>query len=112
MTAYEMRNKFLTLRERAESITAEHNWYERKVHPYSYPVAIREILTECKNYDNCTSGSKVYLYQLIKGLVEILDEWDRHYKSRKMVRVNGKVKNLSPEYIEMLIEDGIKVEYI
>ena len=112
MIAYDRRQKFMELKERAEEITAKYNWYDRNTYPYSFPVKVKEILKDCEDYDDCTSGSQAYLYTYIKGLVEILEKWERDYNSRRTVRVNGKIKNLMPEYIEMLIEEGIEVEYI
>lgn len=106
------REKFMELKAMAEEIVEKYNWYDRKVYPYSYPVAVKKVLRDCRDYDHCTSGTKSYLYSYIKGLVEILENWERDYNSRRMVRVNGKVENLTAEFIEMLIEEGIKVEYI
>lgn len=112
MIAYGRRERFMELKARAEEITERHDWYDRTTFPYSYPVKVGEILKECEDYDDCTSGSQAYLYTYIKGLVEILEKWEKDYNSRRAVRVNGKVKNLTPEFIEMLIEEGIEVEYI
>lgn len=106
------RQEYIGMLDEAVKITIECGFGERTVHPYGYPEKVNTMLTRCYEYDRYTASSKSILALELKGLYDILKHWEKDFKSRRMVRVNGKVKNLTAEFIEMLIEEGVEVEYI
>lgn len=106
------RSEFLQMMARAEELTVKYNWYEKKVRPYSYPITIREILNDCDDYDNCTAGSRMQLFSLLKGTLEILESWEKFELTKVAVIYNGRQIYLTPETITALRECGDTVEII
>lgn len=106
------RQEYMGMLDEVIRISNECGFGDRTVHPYGYPEKVGLMIQRCADYDQYTASSKSILTAELKGLHDILKHWEKDYKSRRMVRVNGKTKNLTAEFIEMLIEEGIKVEYI
>lgn len=98
---------------KAEEMVSRYGWQERTVMPYSYPEKVTKLLWECKQFDDCTPGSRDYLIQLWNGLAGILNAWDEQEQVAVSVRIlhNGKVRRLAPEFADELVKEG-KAEYI
>lgn len=98
----------------AEDMVNRYGWEEREVHPYSFPVKIKKILNDLRDYDRCTSGSQEYLISLANGLADIMNKWEEHEKAPKIkVRSlkDGAIHEVEIWMAKMLIEDGSAVEF-
>lgn len=93
----------------AEQIAMEKDWMNRKTYPYpSTPMTVKQLLSECRDYDRCTSGSKAYLICLAEGYRQIFERWI-YYDALPKVKVrrkdNGKVMVVSIELAKELTEE-------
>ena len=97
----------------AEGMIRKYNWEERIVHPYpNCPLKVTKIISDLKDYDRCTSGSKDYLILLANGLADIMNAWEEHELAPKIkVRSlkSGKIHEVEEWMAKMLIEDGSAV---
>ena len=94
----------------AERMVQEYGWQERTVHPYSFPMKVTKIVDDLKDYERCTSGSKLYLIGLANGLAEIMNAWEEQEKAPKirvMVLDSGKVIEIEEDFARQLINEGI-----
>lgn len=98
---------------KAEEMVERYGWQERTVMPYSWPEKVTKLLWQCKQFYDCTPGSRDYLIDLWNGLADILNAWDAQEQVAVTVRIlhNGKIRRLDPEFAEMLVQEG-KAEYI
>ena len=90
-----------------EQIAVEQGWMNRKAYPYpSTPMTVKQLLSECRDYDRCTSGSKAYLICLAEGYRQIFETW-MHVDAKVKVRRkdNGKVMVISIELAKKLTEE-------
>lgn len=106
------RQEYMEMLDDSIRITKAYGFYGRTVFPYGYPEKVGAMITRCAEYDQYTASSKQVLAEELKGLYELLKRWEKDFNNRRAVRVNGRIKNLTPEFIEMLIEEGIEVAYI
>lgn len=59
----------------ARTICEENGWMGRNTYPYSYPVRASEIIEQLESFEECTSGTKLYLMQLANGFMDVLEMW-------------------------------------
>lgn len=87
----------------AEELVERYGWQDRITHPYeNCPTKVSKILADCKDYYECTKGTREYLVQLINGLVPILNSWEQYELAPKVaIRVVG-----TDKVIEVLAEDA------
>lgn len=92
------RQEFMEWLEEAEKNIVKYGWQNKKIYPYSYPIPVYKLINDCKDYDNCTSGSKEYLMALANGFKEILEAWiENESKPKVTVRVikTGKIMRIN-----------------
>ena len=73
---YYKRTQMMKFVENAEKMVRKYGWEDRVTYPYRYPIKVTEIIADCKDYDNCTSGTQMYLVSLANGLIDIMNEWE------------------------------------
>ena len=82
----------------AEATISHYHWEDRVVHPYpGCAINVMKILADCKDYDICTTDTRIYLRDLAAGFKRILDAWVRYEKAPKVmvrVRETGKVMQI------------------
>lgn len=94
--------------DEARQISDKYRFGAWKVAPYSYWLPVDEMFGWFNDYDNCTSGSKNQMYLELKGLLDTLKEWECQALLPKVKIVcNGKVVEVSSEFAQDLIDDGI-----
>lgn len=97
----------------AEDMIGKYHWEERIVHPYpNCPLKVTKIISDLKDYDNCTSGSKDYLVLLANGLADIMNKWEEHELAPKIkVRSlkSGKIHEVEEWMAKLLIEEGTAI---
>ncbi len=94
----------------AEQMICKYGWEGRETFPYNFPVTVEKIISELKDYDICTSGSKSYLVALANGFADRLNAWESHeLEPKTMVRIlkTGEIKAFRNELAEMFIEEGL-----
>ena len=75
--------------------------------PYSFPVKVTKIVNDFREFDRCTSGSKCYLIELVNGLADILNAWERTELAPKVrMLIRGKVKDVPLDWAEDYLELG------
>lgn len=108
-----MKNDFHEMLNDARQISDKYGFGTRKVAPYSYWLPVDEMFGWFKDYDNCTAGSKNQMYLELKGLLDILREWERQELAPKVkIICGGRVAEVSEELARDLINDGIAELYI
>ena len=95
--------------DEAEKMIARYGWEERTVMPWAHiNLKVVQIVKDCKDYDNCTSGSKDYLISLVNGLVPIMNSWEEYeHKPKAKVRIikSGKITYICEDDLDMF--DGL-----
>ena len=102
------RQEFMEWLEEAEKTIIQNSWQDRKVHPYGFAMPVSKIISDCKDFDRCTDGSKEYLMSLANGFKEILDAWVEHDLLPKIkVRIikSGKIVEIAESDFDMF--DGL-----
>ena len=94
-----------------ERMVNKYGWHDMIVHPYpNCPLKVTKILSDLRDYDNCTKGSKEYLVTLANGLADILNKWEE-YENQPLVSVRvlktGVVKMLREELANDMIAAGL-----
>lgn len=95
--------------DEANRMVARYGWEKRTTCPWGFAEPVTKTIREISWYDESTSGSKDMIITLANGLADIMNAWERHEQEPKVsVRVikTGKVKAVSREFAEMLVEDG------
>lgn len=92
----------------ARQISDKYGFGTWKVAPYSYWLPVNEMFGWFKDYDNCTRGSKNQMYLELKGLLDILKEWERQALLPKVkIICKGQVVEVSDEFAQDLIDNGL-----
>lgn len=97
----------------AEGMVEKYGWQDKTVTPYSFAVKVTKILADCKDYYECTLGSRDYLISLFNGLVPILNSWEKYENTPKisvLIKSTGKVVKMLPEDVDML--KGLDVQIL
>ena len=103
-----MKRDFHEMLDEARQISTKYGFGAWKVAPYSYWLPVDEMLGWFKDYDNCTRGSKNQMYLELKGLLDILKEWERQTLLPKVkIICKGKVVEVSSEFAHDLIDNGL-----
>ena len=94
--------EFLT---HAEKVIKEHGWEGRVTYPYpGCPMTAQKIITDCRDYDLCTEGTKDYLIDLAEGFRKLLEAWEEYDRKPRMqvrIKATGKVVTILKEDFEM-----------
>ena len=102
-------NEVAAFVEEAESLIEKYGWHDMAVHPYSYPMKVTRIIEMLKDYQLCTTGSKVYLISLANGLVDILNAWEAHELEDKVeirIKDSGKTAKVGVSMAQAFIDEG------
>lgn len=97
----------------AERMVRAYGWENMEVHPYSYAVKVTKVISDIKDYDICTKGTKEYLVALANGLARILNKWEE-YELEPMVAVrltNGNEVVCRESFARDMVEAGA-CEYV
>lgn len=96
----------------ADRMVKVYGWGDKVTHPYpNVPMKVNEILDECRDYDNCTPGSKCYLISLADGLRRIMEAWERYELAQKItvrIKKSGKIIEILKDDLDMF-EDLVEV---
>jgi len=94
----------------AEHIMQKYGWENRVSHPYPLcPMTFQDILSNCRDYDRCTNGSKEYLIMLAEGFRKILESWVSLEESPKVMvrnKINGKVTLMPVDDYQLFMSDN------
>lgn len=114
MTEITNRATLMAFVEEAEQIITRYGWQDRETRPYpNCPITASKILKDCKDYDNCTEGSREYLIQLAEGFRPILEEWERYELAPKVkvrIKKTGRIVELEKSddgFVQFLIDEGL-----
>lgn len=91
----------------AEEMVEKYGWQDRTVTPYSWPEKVTKLISDIKDYDLCTNGSRDYLKLLANGLVDRLNAWER-YENLPKVRVRSLLTGNEAELVEELAKEMIE----
>lgn len=92
----------------AERMVREYGWEDRNVHPYGFPMKVTKIISDLKDYDKCTRGSKEYLVDMANGLADIINKWEEQRANCIWVRLtNGKKRQMDRDLAEVLAHEGL-----
>lgn len=90
----------------------KYGWGERLIHPYSFGIKVKDFIDAMKDYDNYTYYSKGLARDEIKGLIPIINEWERLELTSINVIWNGTTRRVSRDVYNILLELGENIEII